>query len=105
MTLRIAEHPLPDHFLVHISDTHFVMPGERLGGVADASAHLRALLATVADTGIRPEALVFTVAALTFTLVVSLMTRAVRELSSVAERVAADPLRYRPHFVEVPLPR
>lgn len=60
MTVRLAEHPLPDHFLVHISDTHFVMPGERLGGVADASAHLRELLATVADTGIRPEALVFT---------------------------------------------
>lgn len=60
MTFRIAEHPLPDHFLVHISDTHFVMPGDRLGGVADASAHLRDLLATVAETGIQPEALIFT---------------------------------------------
>lgn len=39
------------------------------------------------------EALVFTVAALTFTLIVSLMTRAVRELSGVAARVAAERAR------------
>ncbi|GAA1743123.1 phosphodiesterase [Microbacterium paludicola] len=84
MTLRIAEHPLPDHFLVHISDTHFVMPGERLGGVADASAHLRELLATVADTGIRPEALVFT-----GDLADAGEAEAYAELRSVVEEAAA----------------
>lgn len=60
MAIRQSEHPLPDHFLVHISDTHLVMPGERLHGVAEASERLRELLWSLAGTGIRPEALVFT---------------------------------------------
>ncbi|GAA1391692.1 metallophosphoesterase [Luteococcus peritonei] len=56
----VAEHPRPDHLLVHISDTHFVPPGESLYGVADAAGHLRSFMERLAGTDLRPEALVFT---------------------------------------------
>ena len=32
--LRAAEHPRANHTLVHLSDTHFVPPGQLLSGVA-----------------------------------------------------------------------
>ncbi|GIT78624.1 3',5'-cyclic adenosine monophosphate phosphodiesterase CpdA [Leifsonia sp. LS1] len=57
---RIAEYPRPDHFLLHISDTHLLAGGERLYGSVDSDAHLRALLAEVEASGGRPEAIVFT---------------------------------------------
>jgi 3',5'-cyclic-AMP phosphodiesterase len=60
MTLRPAEHPRPRHFLVHVSDTHFVPPGDLLGGVADSHAHLAELLEGLEATGVHPEALLFT---------------------------------------------
>ncbi|WP_022871693.1 phosphodiesterase [Nesterenkonia alba] len=58
--LRAAEYPRADHFLVHISDTHFVPPGQRLHGTGDPRARLESLLAALTDTGVAPEALVIT---------------------------------------------
>lgn len=60
MTSRSAEHPRPGHFLVHISDTHFVRPEALLHGLADSKDHLATLLAGLEAAGVPPEALVFT---------------------------------------------
>jgi 3',5'-cyclic AMP phosphodiesterase CpdA len=60
VTTRIAEYPRPDHFLMHISDTHLLAGGERLYGSVDSESHLRALLQDVEASGGRPEAIVFT---------------------------------------------
>jgi 3',5'-cyclic AMP phosphodiesterase CpdA len=57
---RIAEYPRPDHFLLHISDTHLLAGGERLYGTVDSEQHLAALLREVEASGGRPEAIVFT---------------------------------------------
>jgi 3',5'-cyclic-AMP phosphodiesterase len=58
--LRIAEHPRPDHFLLHFSDTHFVGGDRRLYDRVDSEAHLRRLADEFAASGQRPEAIVFT---------------------------------------------
>ncbi|MBM7416576.1 MULTISPECIES: phosphodiesterase [Nocardiaceae] len=58
-TWRTAEHPRPDHFLLHISDTHLVGAGELYDAV-DSEARLRQIFAELEATGARPEALVFT---------------------------------------------
>lgn len=60
MKTRIAEYPRPDHFLLHISDTHLLAGGEQLYGSVDSEQHLRALLHEVEGSGGRPEAIVFT---------------------------------------------
>ncbi len=60
MKTRIAEYPRPDHFLLHISDTHLLAGGERLYGRVDSEQHLGALLREVEASGGRPEAIVFT---------------------------------------------
>ena len=60
MKTRIAEYPRPDHFLLHISDTHLLAGGERLYGTVDSEQHLRALLQEVESSGGRPDAIVFT---------------------------------------------
>lgn len=58
--LRKSEQPLPTHFLVHISDTHFLDPAEGpLYGVAHYQETLAALLRDVSSTGVYPEALIF----------------------------------------------
>jgi len=60
MTVRTAEHPRPSHFLVHISDTHLVGNGDDLYGAVDSEARLRRILAELAASHARPDALVFT---------------------------------------------
>ncbi len=57
---RIAEYPRPDHFLLHLSDTHLLGGGGRLYGTIDAEDHLRQLLAELEASNGRPEAIVFT---------------------------------------------
>ncbi len=57
--LRIAEHPRPDNFLLHLSDTHFVPEGD-LYGTVDSEGSLRQLTAEFEASGRRPEAIVFT---------------------------------------------
>lgn len=58
--LRAAEHPRANHTLVHLSDTHFVPPGQLLSGVAPVREHLEGLLEDLVATNLRPEALIFT---------------------------------------------
>jgi 3',5'-cyclic AMP phosphodiesterase CpdA len=59
MSLRTAEYPRPDHFILHLSDTHFVTQGD-LYGVVDSEKHLRRLFDELEASGGRPEAIVFT---------------------------------------------
>lgn len=49
----------PEHFLLHVSDTHFVGDG-LLYGAVDVEAHLTDLLAQFEQTHARPEAIVVT---------------------------------------------
>ena len=60
VTTRTAEYPRPDHFLLHLSDTHLLAGGNRLYGTVDAEDHLRQLLAELEASEGRPEAIVFT---------------------------------------------
>ncbi len=62
---RPAELPLavqydrPGHFLLHVSDTHFVGAG-RLFGAVDVEGHLVALLQQFETNHARPDAIIFT---------------------------------------------
>lgn len=49
----------PEHFLLHVSDTHFVGAGDLFGRV-DVEAHLLALLQQFEASHARPEAIIFT---------------------------------------------
>jgi 3',5'-cyclic AMP phosphodiesterase CpdA len=60
VNIRIAEHPRPDHFLLHLSDTHLLHPGGQLYDQVDSERHLRELFAELTSAGARPEAIVFT---------------------------------------------
>src|SRR5690554_1516588 len=60
MTGYTAQHPRPDHFILHLSDTHFVAGGDPLYGTVDAEDKLRELFAELEASGSRPEAIVFT---------------------------------------------
>lgn len=55
-----AQHARPDHFIVHLSDTHFVAGDAPLYGAVDSETHLRDLLIELAGSGARPEAIVIT---------------------------------------------
>jgi Icc protein len=57
---RVAEYPRPDHFLLHISDTHLLASGGRLYDLVDSERHLRELFAELEASEGRPEAIVFT---------------------------------------------
>lgn len=59
-TRRAAEYPRPDHFIVHLSDTHLGPDENLLYGSVDAHDHLRQLLDALEASGSRPEAIVFT---------------------------------------------
>ncbi len=56
----VAQFPRPDHFIVHLSDTHLVAGDDPLYGSIDSEGHLRRLFAELEASGARPEALVFT---------------------------------------------
>ncbi|RUP02287.1 MAG: phosphodiesterase [Mycobacterium sp.] len=58
--LRAAEHPRPDYVLLHISDTHLVGGDGPLYGDVDADGRLGELLGQLNDSGVRPDAIVFT---------------------------------------------
>lgn len=60
VNIRIAEYPRPDHFLLHLSDTHLLHPGGRLYDSVDSDRHLRELFDQLTASGARPEAIVFT---------------------------------------------
>lgn len=60
MAYITAEHPRPRHYILHLSDTHLVGGPEPLYGEVDSEAHLRNLFKELAESGNRPEAIVFT---------------------------------------------
>ncbi len=60
VSIRTAEYPRPDHFLLHLSDTHLLAGGNRLYDTVDSAAHLTQLFAELESSGGRPEAIVFT---------------------------------------------
>lgn len=60
VTVRTAEYPRPNHFLLHISDTHLLAGGGKLYGSVDSETHLRQVFDDLEASGGRPEAIVFT---------------------------------------------
>jgi 3',5'-cyclic AMP phosphodiesterase CpdA len=59
MTIE-PQHPGPEHFILHISDTHFVADNELLHGSVDSDENLRQLFRDFVKAQVKPEALVFT---------------------------------------------
>jgi 3',5'-cyclic AMP phosphodiesterase CpdA len=59
MTLY-GQHPAPDHFILHLSDTHFVGDGDLLHEQVDSDANLMSLFEGFARGNTAPEAIVFT---------------------------------------------
>lgn len=55
-----AEHPRPNHFILHMSDTHLLGGPQPLYGVVDSTARLRRIFEDLEASGARPEAIVFT---------------------------------------------
>ncbi|HSP76054.1 MAG TPA: phosphodiesterase [Cryobacterium sp.] len=60
MNIRTAEYPRPDHFLLHLSDTHLLANGGRLYDQVDSTAHLTQLFAEVEASSGRPDAIIIT---------------------------------------------
>ncbi|MBF4571484.1 phosphodiesterase [Herbiconiux sp. VKM Ac-1786] len=60
VTYRTAEYPRPNHFLLHLSDTHLLAGGGKLYGVVDSERHLREVFDELEASGGRPEAIIFT---------------------------------------------
>ena len=58
--MRRAEHPAADKILLHISDTHLRADGPMLFGDVDGAAHLASALQGIEDSGIAPDAVIFT---------------------------------------------
>lgn len=56
----MSQYGTPEHFLLHISDTHLVADNGLLHGAVDCDANLTRLFDRLERTGQRPEALVFT---------------------------------------------
>lgn len=55
-----AQHPRPDHFILHLSDTHLLAGDGPLYGSVDSEGRLRQLFDELEASGARPEAIVFT---------------------------------------------
>ncbi|KQO64845.1 phosphodiesterase [Curtobacterium sp. Leaf261] len=60
MDSRTAEHPRPNHFLLHLSDTHLIEADADLYGDVDSAARLQQIIAEIEASGARPEAMVVT---------------------------------------------
>ena len=60
VTIRTAEYPRPDHFLLHVSDTHLLAGGGKLYDRVASEQHLRTLFDEFEASGAKPEAIVFT---------------------------------------------
>jgi 3',5'-cyclic-AMP phosphodiesterase len=58
--IRAGEYPRPDHFLLHLSDTHLLAGDRRLYGRVDSQRHLRELFDQIEASDGRPEAIIFT---------------------------------------------
>jgi 3',5'-cyclic AMP phosphodiesterase CpdA len=60
VSIRIAEYPRPDHFLLHVSDTHLLAGAGRLYDRVNSERYLRDLFAELESSRGRPEAIIFT---------------------------------------------
>ncbi|MCU1513766.1 MAG: 3,5-cyclic-nucleotide phosphodiesterase [Microbacteriaceae bacterium] len=60
MSVYTAQFPRPDHFLIHLSDTHLLAGGNRLYNAIDSEARLERLFAQLEQSGAKPEAIVLT---------------------------------------------
>jgi 3',5'-cyclic AMP phosphodiesterase CpdA len=60
VSIRTAEYPRPDYFLLHLSDTHLLADGNRLYGSVDSASHVERLFADVELSGGRPDAIIVT---------------------------------------------
>ncbi|WP_026533181.1 phosphodiesterase [Arthrobacter sp. H41] len=60
MEYRTAEHPRPQQFILHMSDTHLVDGPEPLYGAVDSEERLSRIFADLQASGARPSAIVFT---------------------------------------------
>jgi 3',5'-cyclic AMP phosphodiesterase CpdA len=60
VSFRTAEYPRPDHFLLHLSDTHLLAGGSKLYGSVNVEARLAELFAEVEASGAQPEAIIVT---------------------------------------------
>lgn len=58
--MRRAEHIAADRVLLHLSDTHLRAGGPMLFGDVDGAAHLARALQGIEDSGIAPDAVIFT---------------------------------------------
>src|SRR5438270_400926 len=58
--VRTAEHARPDHFLLHLSDTHLLSDEGKLYGSVSPDVTLKRIFADLEASGTRPEAIVFT---------------------------------------------
>ncbi len=56
---RAAEYPRPNHFILHLSDTHLLANGQLYDRV-DSEARLRRIFDDLESSGARPDAIVFT---------------------------------------------
>ncbi|MFD7009726.1 MULTISPECIES: phosphodiesterase [Rhodococcus] len=56
----MSQYGEPDHYILHVSDTHFVTDGALLHDCVDSDANLSRLFERLEKTGQRPEAIVFT---------------------------------------------
>ena len=56
----LGQYPAPQHVVAHISDTHFLGASKALYGQVDTDSNLIQALAQLEQSGIRPEAIVFT---------------------------------------------
>jgi Icc protein len=57
---QLGQHPAPQHTIAHISDTHFLADGAPLFGSVATETNLRRALEQLQNSGVKPEALVFT---------------------------------------------
>jgi 3',5'-cyclic AMP phosphodiesterase CpdA len=60
MDSRTAEHPRPNHFLLHLSDTHLIAAAEDLYGDVDSAARLAQIVEEIETSGVQPEAIIVT---------------------------------------------
>lgn len=60
MVPRTAEHPRPQHFILHLSDTHLLGDPDPLYGAVDSEQRLREVFEQLEASGTRPDAIVFT---------------------------------------------
>ena len=58
--IQLGQYPAAGHVIAHISDTHFLGGAKPLYGSVETDAHLLRALTQLEDSGVRPEAIVFT---------------------------------------------